>query len=144
MCGNSDNGFEHNSSDVREFFLIKQSGPDVWRQCLFILMQHHAYAIQSRILWLCSGIKGIVHPKLSWSTHPHVVPNLYKFLSYVEHTRRYFKEFWRTKQLVPIEFHSREINTMDVNGDHQLFDYQHSSKYLQHNKKNSGLENVHF
>ncbi len=39
--------------------------------------------------------------------------------------------FWRTKQLlVPIDFHSRERNTMEVDQDHQLFDYQHSTKYL--------------
>ncbi len=25
-------------------------------------------------------------------THPHVIPNLYKFISYVEHKRRYFEE----------------------------------------------------
>ncbi len=40
--------------------------------------------------------KGIAHPKmkmLSSFTHPHVIPNLYKFLSYVEHKRRYFEEF---------------------------------------------------
>ncbi len=30
---------------------------------------------------------------LSSFTHPHVVPNLYKFLSYVDHKRRYFEEF---------------------------------------------------
>ncbi len=32
--------------------------------------------------------------------------------------------------LVPVDFHSRERNTMEVNGEHQLFDYQNSSKYL--------------
>ncbi len=31
---------------------------------------------------------------LSSFTYPHVVPNLYKFLSYVEHKRKYFEEFW--------------------------------------------------
>ncbi len=39
---------------------------------------------------------------------------------------------------------SRERNTMEVNGDHQLFDYQHSSKHLffvQHKKEtHTGLE----
>ncbi len=35
-----------------------------------------------------------------------------------------------TKQLVPIDFHGMKTNTMEVNGDHQLFGYQHSSKYL--------------
>ncbi len=32
--------------------------------------------------------------------------------------------------MVPIDFHSGEINTMEVSGDHQLFNYQHSSRYL--------------
>ncbi len=70
-------------------------------------------------------IKGTVHPKmkiLSSFTHPRVIPNLYKFLSYVEHKRRYFEEFrWTKKLLAPIDFHCRERNTMKVNGDHQLF-----------------------
>ncbi len=45
--------------------------------------------------------------------------------------RRYFEEFWKTKQmLVPINFHWREINSMEVNGDQQLFDYQQPSKYI--------------
>jgi len=30
----------------------------------------------------------------------------------------------------PIDFHSREKNTMEVNGVHQLSGYRHSSKYL--------------
>ncbi len=41
-----------------------------------------------------SVIKGIVHPKmniLASFTHPHVVPNLYKFLSYNEHEKIYFE-----------------------------------------------------
>ncbi len=29
-----------------------------------------------------------------------------------------------------IDFHSISFLTMDVNGDQQLFDYQHSSEYL--------------
>ncbi len=59
--------------------------------------------------------KGIVHPKMKISssfTHPHVV-TLTLMLRH--------KKIWRTK-------HSRERNTIKVNGDHQL--YQHSSKYL--------------
>ncbi len=68
--------------------------------------------------------KGIVHlkkKKNSSFTHPHAVPNLYMFLSYDEQKKLL---------LVPTDFHSRERNTMEVNGDYQLFDYQHSSKYL--------------
>ncbi len=68
-----------------------------------------------------------VHPKMkivSSFTQPHVIPNLYEFVSYAEHKGRYFE------LLVPIDFHSRERNTMEVNRDHQPFDYQHSSKYL--------------
>ncbi len=61
---------------------------------------------------------------------PHFIPNLFNFISYVEHKIRYFGECGRTKQLlVPIDFY-REWNTMEVNGDHQLFDYQNSSKYI--------------
>ncbi len=36
-----------------------------------------------------------------------------------------------TKQLtVSIDFHSMEKNTMEVNGNHKLLDYPHSSKYV--------------
>ncbi len=55
--------------------------------------------------WTCSRnisyyqcwkpLKGIIHPKtkiiLSF-THPQVVPNLFEFLSFAEHKRRYFEE----------------------------------------------------
>jgi len=34
------------------------------------------------------NVKGIVHQ----FTHPHVVPNLYAFLSFAEHKRRYFNK----------------------------------------------------
>ncbi len=68
---------------------------------------------------------------LSSFIHSHVISNRYEFLSYAEHKRRYFEELWNTKQLlIPIDFHRRDINNMEVNGDHQLFDYQHSSKYI--------------
>jgi len=39
----------------------------------------------------------IVHPKLKIVPslfNPHVVPNLYEFLSSAEHKQRYFKECW--------------------------------------------------
>jgi len=44
--------------------------------------------------------------------------------------------------LVAIDFHSIFFPAMEVNGSHQLFDYQHSSKYLllcskEEEKKNS-------
>ncbi len=42
-----------------------------------------------------SCLKGIVHPKMKIFpsfTHPHIVPNLYKFLSYLEHKSSYFEE----------------------------------------------------
>ncbi len=59
--------------------------------------------------WYCD-----ISPKnktLPSITHPHVIPNLYEFLFYVEHKRWYFEEFWRTKQLlVLIYFHiAKEI-----------------------------------
>ncbi len=41
------------------------------------------------------------------------------------------KVFWRTKQLlVEIDFQGREEYIMEVDGCHQIFGYQHSSKYL--------------
>ncbi len=62
-------------------------------------------------------IKGIVHPKiniLSSFTHPHVVPNLYELLSYVEHN------FWRIlvikHLMVPTDFHSIYFSTMEGSG----------------------------
>ncbi len=77
---------------------------------------------------------------------PNVIPNLYRFHSYVEHGIRYFEEFWRTKELlVPNDFHSRERNTMEVNG-HQLFDYSILPNiffYVQHKKEtHTGLERL--
>uniref|UniRef100_A0A8C1W4R5 Solute carrier family 5 member 12 n=1 Tax=Cyprinus carpio TaxID=7962 RepID=A0A8C1W4R5_CYPCA len=39
------------------------------------------------------------------------------------------KEVKRTLN-IPIDFHSISFHTMEVNGNHQLFDYQQSSKYL--------------
>ncbi len=48
--------------------------------------------------WRQPQNKGIVHLKiicLSSFTHPHLVPNLYDFLSAVEHQ----KIFWRTKNV---------------------------------------------
>ncbi len=43
-------------------------------------------------------LKGIVHPKILFQNvvHPHVIPNLYEFLSYAEHKRRYFEECWQS------------------------------------------------
>ncbi len=61
---------------------------------------------------------------LSSFTHPHVVPNLYEFLSYAEHKGRYLKMFVP----LPVDFHSIERNTMEVNLDLQQFNYQSSSQ----------------
>ncbi len=76
------------------------------------------------------NFKGIVHPKvttLSSYTHPHVVPNLYDFLSSVKYKIRCFAE---CVLLFPIDFNDVDKNNMEVNGDQKLFDFQHSSKYL--------------
>jgi len=62
-------------------------------------------------------LKG-VHPKmkiLTSFTHPHVVPNLYEFLSSVEHKIRSFLRMLETRELVAIDFHSI-FPTMEVNG----------------------------
>ncbi len=48
---------------------------------------------------------------LSLFTHPQVVPNLYEFLVL----------FWGT-----IDFHSREKNTMEVNGAPELLCFPHN------------------
>ncbi len=63
---------------------------------------------------------------LSLFTHPHVVLNLYKFLSYVEHK----EDILKSQAVFPIDFHSIYFPTVEVNGENTLFDYQHSSKYL--------------
>ncbi len=53
------------------------------------------------VLWLSSKkkiVKGILHPKiaiLSSFIHQHVVPNLYEFLSAVEHKRKNFEKCLR-------------------------------------------------
>ncbi len=65
----------------------------------------------------CEHLKGIVQPKRKIRSYPQVVPNV----------------VWRFLKLTvaeSIDVHSTEKNTMEVNGDHQLFGYQHSSKYL--------------
>ncbi len=45
---------------------------------------------------LGSILKGLNHSKMKILsfTHPEVVPNLYEFLSAVEHKKRYFEECW--------------------------------------------------
>ncbi len=58
------------------------------------------------------------------SSFTHVIPNLYEILSYAEHNGRYFEMLVP----LPVDFHSRERNTMEVNGYHQQFNYQSSSK----------------
>ncbi len=72
------------------------------------------------------SLKGIVCPKtliVSPFTHPHVVPNLYKFLSYVEH-KIYFEPnsstltsivgkeiLWNTMEEIFYVQHKRENHT---------------------------------
>jgi len=78
-------------------------------------------------------------------THPQVFSNLYEFHPSAEHKRWHFEEY---KQLVdPIDFHSMEKSTMEVNGLHQLFGYLFCfSKYIicvqQKNEIHSGLEQL--
>ncbi len=68
-------------------------------------IKKYFFHVISAEYWTCSWnisyyqcwkpLKGIVHPKttiiLSF-THPQVVPNLFEFLSFAEHKRRYFEE----------------------------------------------------
>jgi len=64
---------------------------------------------------------------LSSITHPQVVANLYEFLSFAEHTGRYFEE-----RLEPnsIDFHSISFFYKEVNGAKQPFSSNRSSKHL--------------
>ncbi len=73
------------------------------------------------------NIKGIVNPKmtiLSSFTHPHVVPNLYAFLSSVEHKDNLMNVGNQTVD-VAIDFHSIFFHTVEVNVwfKHQIFFY---------------------
>ncbi len=47
-------------------------------------------------------------------THPHDVPNLYEFLSFVVHKRRYLRMLVIKQLMVPIDFHSISFPTMEV------------------------------
>ncbi len=68
----------------------------------------------------------------------HSEPVYVSFLCWTQ--KKISEEFWRTKQMLVLnDFFSRERNTMEVNGDHQLFDYQYSSKYL-HNSYRFGTK----
>ncbi len=49
---------------------------------------------------------------LSLITHPRVVPNLYKFLSYVEHK----EDILKSQAVFPIDFYSIYFPTVEVNG----------------------------
>ncbi len=80
-----------------------------------------------------AGPKRQTQPIVPWEI---IYKNLYTFLSYDEHKRRILSSILKNFEkpnhwLVPNDFHTRERNIMEVNGDHQLFDYQHSSKYLE-------------
>ncbi len=77
---------------------------------------------------------------LTLFTLPHVVPNMYEFLSSAEHKRRYFEEYgynqtvdgshWLSYIFLPIQWKSIAtvnglvpyfFHTMEVNGYHRLF-----------------------
>ncbi len=63
-------------------------------------------------------LRGCILPSF---THPHLVPNLYEFLSSVKHWRRYSEEFYQTidgsywRQYYFFPYYG--------NGYHQLFGY---------------------
>ncbi len=59
-------------------------------------------------------LQGIIHPNmkmLSSFTHPHAVPNLYKFISYTERRRRYSEECWTS--IVGSEILHKSIETVN-------------------------------
>ncbi len=66
-------------------------------------------------------IKGIVHPqckKMSSFSHPHVVPNLFEFLSYVKHKKGYLEKCWQSNSWwSTIDIYSISFPTMEVNWD---------------------------
>ncbi len=77
----------------------------IWKLCKFVcltkmcscLIYFLIYRLKVEVTGRFDNIKEMVQPKmklLSSFTHPHVVSNLYEFLSYVEHKRRYFEECW--------------------------------------------------
>ncbi len=65
---------------------------------------------------------------LSSFTHPHILPNLCEFLSYVEH-EDILKNAGNETVLSPLTY-SIYFPTMEVSGNQQLFGFQNSSKYL--------------
>jgi len=48
-----------------------------------------------------STVKGLVDPKMSVFTHPHVVPNLYVFICSADHRGRYLEECFNQTDLIP-------------------------------------------
>ncbi len=69
------------------------------------------------------NIKGIVNPKmtiLSSFTHPHVVPNLYAFLSSVEHKDN-LRNVGNQTVDVAIDFHSIFFHTVEVGSSIKYF-----------------------
>jgi len=74
-----------------------------------------------------SNITGIVHPKmkiLSSFTLPQVVPNLYTFLSSVEHKGRYFEECGKLNSSRTLFY------TMRVNGASKQLGYKLQNIFL--------------
>lgn len=71
--------------------------------CLVVDEAHRLKNNQSKVRSMCQTsdsnllLKGFVHPKLkilSSFTRPHVVPNLYYFVSFLQHKRIHFNEWF--------------------------------------------------
>ncbi len=71
----------------------------------------------------CEKKEGMVHPQktLSSFTHAHVVPNMYEFVSNVEHKGRYFEEpnscwtpltFLSPKKTIEVSYHYHLITSI--------------------------------
>jgi len=74
-------------------------------------------------------------------THPEGVSKLYEFYFFCWTQKKIFWRMLVTKQfLVPIDFHCIFFHTMEVNGDQQLFGYQHSSKNVVFNKRQNLMQ----
>jgi len=67
------------------------------KACKVIIVRKYYNRLLSQVFMSLSRF--LESYKCSWRdnspfTHPQVVPNLYEFLSSVEHKRRYFRERW--------------------------------------------------
>ncbi len=86
-------------------------------------MNEHELILNNIYKLTVTYIKGIVHPKiliLSSFIYPHVVPNLYDFLSSVEH-KDDLKNVGNPTVSVAVVFNSIFVHIIEVNGNQNCF-----------------------